>query len=101
MTRVEQLNKHLEALIRLNAEGGYDEDIQNTLYEINRELGIDGQASLKTYSTRELHEELADREAVDEIVISNDQEIVIDHILGELGQSHSYNGPVRVLINRD
>lgn len=101
MTRIENLNAHLSNLTQLGEHGDYGTQIQNTILEIEKELGLNGHGGLSSYSTKELHEELSKREEVDEVIISLDQEAVVTKISGDLGQDYSYQGPVRVLVNKD
>lgn len=54
--------------------------------------------ALKNYSTKELHEELLKREAVREITISLENELVIHDKVGEVAR---ISGPARILINQD
>jgi len=53
---------------------------------------------LSAVSTRELHEELAQREGVKEYVFGPENEI---ELFGDDGVIIRDNGPVRVLVNRD
>lgn len=101
MSRIEYLNKHFETLIGLNGGGEYQEEVDQTLTEINAELGIGDLAAIKSYSTKELHEELATRAGVEEINIAMEGEAVVESILGDAGKTTSFGGPVRILVNRD
>jgi|SRR5699024_1020098 len=99
--RVEQLIKHLNNLQSVNEHGDYDDDIRNTVDEINKELGIGVDAHLSSYSTKELHEELNTRTAVYELIVDVEQEVNIGITSGDDTENHSYKGPARILINQD
>lgn len=101
MNRMEHLNKYLQTLQSSNKDGKHDVLIDDVLAEINNELGIVGEKTLSSYSTVELHEELAKRTGVFEIVVGKDQEAVITTITGDIGKNKSYSGPVRILVNQD
>lgn len=101
MERVDRLNKHLNNLISLNENGGYEDDISKTITEINYELGINDKERLRSYSTEELHKELSTREGVYEKRVNLEQEFVGHIITGDLEETFSYTGPVGILVNRD
>lgn len=102
MDRIDQLNKHLANLIALNNAGDYEEEIRSTLDEINKELGIGQDTNLSSYSTKELHEELATRDGVSELRVVMIDEVSIHVHAGDLdGHTYSYEGPVRILVNKD
>lgn len=101
MDRIEHLNAHLINLINLQQSGDYSTEIQNTVLEIEKELNINGNKGLSSYSTRELQEELSKRSGVHDYVINSDQELVIETFTGDVGRSLPYSGPVRVLVKQD
>lgn len=101
MKRIDYLNKHLENLVNLNSEGGYNNEIRKTLSEIEKELGLDGSFALASYPTAELHEELKRRAGIYEFTVNPEQEAVLHLFTGEIGQEESFKGPVRILVNQD
>lgn len=99
MSRVEQLTKHLNTLMQL--EGNYAVDIANVVTELNEELGIASEKALTSYSTKELHEELAKREGVFESTVNPHEEVVISIVTGQEEETKSFTGPVRIIVNQD
>ena len=103
MDRVDLLNKHLNNLITLNSHshGEYNDEIKNTIDEINKELGIGTEAVLESYTTKELHNELNKRTNVFEVVLDLEQEAVLGKIVGDEEETTNIKGPARILINQD
>ncbi len=103
MNRVDLLNSHLNNLIKLNSDGhgDYSDEIQNTIKEINNELGIGTEAILGSYTNKELHNELNKRTNVFEVVLDLEQEAVLGKVVGDEEESTSIKGPARILINQD
>lgn len=101
MTRLESLNNHLNALTAANSDNAYDEDIRVTIDEINKELGIGVTNALSAYSTKELHEELVNRESVSEIIVGVENEVSIITSTGDHMEKTNVSGPARILINLD
>lgn len=100
MSRVEQLSKHLNTILQL--EGNYAVDIANVVAELNAELGIKSDTAISTYSTRELHEELAKRINVFEVRVEPYEEAVVTVVTGDVDRlTYSYHGPTRILVNQD
>ncbi|PFR93502.1 BC1881 family protein [Priestia megaterium] len=56
--------------------------------------------SLEAFSTEELHEELAKRQGIEEVIIANHRTVYLQEYIGVRG-SRSISGPARILINRD
>lgn len=101
MSRIEHLNKHLESLMRLSGQGDFQEEIKDTVKEINEELGLGTTPTLKSYTTKELQEELSTRDSIEELLVSNTEEVNVEVITGDAGKHHSYQGPARILVNQD
>ncbi|WP_394557345.1 BC1881 family protein [Priestia aryabhattai] len=56
--------------------------------------------SLEAFSTEELHEELAKREGVQEVIVDNHRTMYLQTAIGA-GGSIPVSGPARILINKD
>lgn len=105
MSRITQLNTYLDKLVNLNAQenNSYSEEIAKTVVELNRELGVgEVKQHLQSYSTKELHEELIKREAVQEVIANNSDEASIIVTTGDVDRlTYHYKGPARIIINQD
>lgn len=99
--RFEKLNEYLRTLTSLNKDGDFDHEIQKTIQEINRELGVGSEKSLSSYSTKELHTELSKRTGVYESAVDMEGQVVITVIKGQEEKTRSYSGPVKILVNQD
>jgi len=99
MTRVEMLNQHLNNLTAVNEHGDYNDDIRNTVTEINKELGVGGAVNLSSYATEELRRELTARDNIREIKVSLGSEAVVSVVVGDEEQVTAVQGPARILIN--
>lgn len=101
MTRVEKLNEYLRTLNSLNKDNDFNNEIQQTIDEVKKELGIGAEPSLSVYTTKELHEELVKREGVKEFRVDPHQEAVLEIVTGEVPMTYSVEGPTRILVNQD
>ncbi|TYS60482.1 BC1881 family protein [Sutcliffiella horikoshii] len=99
--RVDDLQRHLEALTRANVDHVYQEEIQATVAEIQKELGIGTEPSLTNYSTKELWEEVVKRQGVKQVKVNVEQEAVLHVYNGENSKDYSVQGPVLVAFNHD
>lgn len=102
MERVDHLNKHLNNLVALNQQdGSYIDEINDTILEIKKELGIGAEQVLSTYSTAELRRELLSRKGVHGIAVSSEQEALLTVTTGEHDEKAYIKGPSLVLIVQD
>lgn len=99
--RVDDLQRHLEALTRANESQIYQDEIQATVKEIQNELGIGVQKKLSTYSTKELWEEIVKRQGVEQVAVKMEQEAVLHVYTGDHSKDYSVQGPVLVAFNHD
>lgn len=99
--RFDQLKDYLSTLTQLNQTTDVNEEIQNTILEINQELGIGTDSALSSYSTGELHNELEKRAGITSILINPTEEATVSKIVGQEAVVSSFSGPARILINQD
>lgn len=97
--RLTALNTHLQSLIQLNQTNpGYDEDIKATVDEINKELGINSDQVLRSYSVKELYNEISTRINVFEVNSTEFDDVIVKVETGSVEKTtRSFPGNTKIL----